>query len=222
MLLSTAYFPPVEYFALLAKDFTLSPDRVIPSMVHIEACENYQKQSYRTRCRIAAAGGVEELSVPIVHGPDRLITSIRVDYSVPWVLQTCRAIDSAYYSSPYFEYYRDELFELLGRRTETLFELNLSLTRFFLDKTGIACRLLPTTTFVREGSAADDFRYVIHPKRSNTILRDLSLERPYYQVFSGKYGFTGGLSVMDLLFNEGPDSILWLKNLQDNQGRNQI
>ena len=213
MLLSTAYFPPVEYFALLAKDFTLSPDGVIPSVAYLEACEHYQKQSYRTRCRIAAAGGVEALSVPIVHGPDRLITAIRVDYSVPWVLQTCRAIDSAYYSAPYFEHYRDGLFDILDRHIDRLFDLNLALIRYFLDKIGIACRILPTERFAEPGTVAEDYREIIHPKRDNTILRDLSLERPYYQVFSHKYGFVGGLSVMDLLFNEGPDSILYLKKL---------
>ena len=213
MLLNTAYCPPVEYFALLAKDFTLSPDGVIPSVASLEACENYQKQTYRTRCRIAAAEGVEDLSVPIVHGEDRRITSVRVDYSVPWVLRTCRAIDSAYYSSPYFEHYRDGLFAVLEDRRETLSDLNLPLIRFFLDKTGIACNLLQTESYAPPGSVPDDYREVIHPKRNNTILRDLSLERPYYQVFSRKYGFVGGLSIMDLLFNEGPDSILYLKRL---------
>ena len=59
--------------------------------------------------------------------------------------------------------------------------------------------------------AAEDFREVIHPKRENTIMRDLSLERPYWQVFRDKFGFVPGLSIMDLLFNEGPESICWLR-----------
>ena len=67
MLLSTAYFPPVEYFAKIAEGFSLSPDSVKPSVIYIEACENYQKQSYRNRCRFYAENGVQNLTFPIIH-----------------------------------------------------------------------------------------------------------------------------------------------------------
>ena len=96
MLLSTAYFPPVSYLALLAREMTLSPDRVLPSQVSLEACENYQKQSYRNRCYILAGDGVQMLQVPVVHGDSWLITDVRVDYSTPWVVRTQRALDTAY------------------------------------------------------------------------------------------------------------------------------
>ena len=213
MLLSTAYLPPVEYLALLAKDFTLSPDRVIPSVAYIERCEHYQKQSYRTRCRIAGPRGIETLSVPIVHGDDRLIGSIRVEYSTPWFRLTCKTLETAYSSAPFFEHYRDNLFAILESGMESLFDLNLALLRFLLERTGIRCDLRPTTEYLPAGQVKEDYREVIHPKRPNTILRDLSLERPYYQVFAQKYAFQGGLSAIDLLFIEGPDSILFLKNL---------
>ena len=215
MLLTTAYFPPVSWFAAVAKSFTLSPDRVIPSVVWLEACENYQKQSWRNRCRILTAGGTEDLRVPVVHegGTYQLpIRQIRVDYTEPWVVRTQRAIDSAYESSAYYEYYRDEVFALMDRRPETLWELNLSLIRFFLAKTGIAADIRLTESWERE-AAGEDLRYVIHPKRPDPVLARLGLEKPYFQVFSGKFGFQPNLSVMDLLFNEGPDSILWLKTL---------
>ena len=213
MLLSTAYFPPLAYFALLARDFTLSPDRVLPSVASLESCENYQKQSYRNRCYILAGDGPQMLQVPVVHGESMLISDVRVDYSTPWVIRTERALDTAYESSPWFEYYRDELFSLLDARPEGLFDLNLSLIRFCLEKTGIACRLQPTADFAAPLSVPDDWRSAIHPKHPDTVLRDLGLERPYYQVFRDRFGFTPHLSVLDLLFNEGPDSILWLKVL---------
>jgi len=212
MLLQTAYFPPVAYFALLARDMTLSPDRVIPSHASIEAMETYQKQSYRNRCYILGAQGREMLQVPVVHAEDMSIRSVRIEYTTPWVVRTERAIDAAYRTSAWFEEYRDGLFALLDARPERLFDLNLSLIRFFLEKTGVACELEETTEFRR--TAPDDFREIIHPKRADTVLRDLGLERPYYQVFSEKYGFVPNLSVMDLLFNEGPDAILWLKSLR--------
>lgn len=210
MLLTSAYCPPISWFALAARDFTLSGDRVIPSEVVIEAAENYRKQSYRTRCRIAAAGGVETLSVPIVHdAPKMPILSVRIDYSTPWLVRTERAIDSAYRTSAWFDYYRDSLYNIMESGEESLFAYNLSLIRYFLEKTGIACNISLTDTFSKD--AEDDFRYAIDPKKPDTVLKDMGMEKPYFQVFSCKYGFKGNLSIMDLLFNEGPDSLSWLK-----------
>ncbi len=196
-----------------------------PSIVYIEACENYQKQSYRNRCRFYAADGVQALSFPVVHegGTHNLpISEIKVDYSTPWMQQHQRAIVSAYRMSAYFEYYQDELFEIMDSRPERLLDLNMALLRFFVDKTGIAVDLHMTSEFSAEGLVAtpdgsvlrcEDLREAIHPKRPNSILSDMGLEKPYFQVFSRKYGFKSELSIMDLLFNEGPDSILYLKNL---------
>jgi len=212
VLLTTAYFPPLSWFALAARDITLSPDRVLPSVVHLEACENYQKQSYRNRCLILAGDGVQMLQVPVVHQADMSITSVRVDYATPWVVRTQRALDTAYETSAYYEYYRDPLFALLDARPETLWELDLSLLRWCLDRCGLACELVPTTEFAAPDGTPDDFRYTLHPKRPDTILADAGLGKPYYQVFRDRMGgFTPRLSILDLLFNEGPDSILWLK-----------
>ena len=214
MLLSTAYFPPVSYLALLAREMTLSPDRVLPSQVSLEACENYQKQSYRNRCYILAGDGVQMLQVPVVHGDSWLITDVRVDYSTPWVVRTQRALDTAYETAAYYEYYRDELFALLDAQPENLWELNLRTLRFLMEKTGVACTLEPTKAFTAPDTQADDYRYSLHPKRPDTVLEELGLDKPYYQVFQDRMcGFTQKLSCLDLLFNEGPDSINWLKKL---------
>lgn len=208
MLLSTAFFPPVSWFAAAATE----------DKVYLEACENYQKQSYRNRCCIAASQGVESLSVPVVHegGTFKLpITKIKVDYSEPWIHKFRRAVDSAYESSPFLEYYRDELYAILDTRPETLWELNLSVISFFMAKTGLKVNILPTKTFTPEDSGiyGEDFREAIHPKRDDLTLRYLQLEKPYFQVFAGKYGFSENLSVMDLLFNMGPESLLYLKKV---------
>ena len=218
MLFSTAYFPPVEYFAKIAEGFTLSPDGVKPSVIWIEACEHYIKQTYRNRFRYYAADGVQSLSFPVVHGEGAQklrITDVEVDWSTPWLVRTERAISAAYESSAYFDYYKDGLFDLLERHPRTLFELNLDILRFFLDKTGIRADIRFTDEWTPQDSGVygEDLRGLIHPKRPNTILRDLALEKPYFQVFARKYGFVPNLSIMDLVFNEGPDAILYLKNL---------
>ena len=218
MLFSTAYFPPVEYFAKIAEGFTLSPDDVKPSVIYLESCEHYQKQTYRNRCKFYAENGVQTLSFPIVHENcthSLPITEIKIDWSTPWLVQTERAIASAYESSAYFDFYKDELFAILESRPDTLFEFNLRIIQFFLNKTGIKAEIRFTDKFTLPDSGiyGEDLRYVIHPKKENNILEDLSLKKPYFQVFARKHGFISNLSIMDLLFNEGPDSILFLKNL---------
>ena len=219
LLLETAFMPPVSYFAAIAEEFTLSYGRVVslvPARLRLEACENYQKQSYRNRCRIYAAGGVESLTLPVVHegGTSSLpIREIRVDWSRDWLPRMERAIVSAYESSPYFEYYRDSLFDILESRPEKLFDLNIRLIHYFLGKIGISAYIDFSTEYERPGETAPgirDLRGIIHPKRPSI----LQTEKPYWQVFAAKYGFKSDLSVMDLLFNEGPDSISYLKKFK--------
>lgn len=181
----------------------------------MEACETYSKQSWRNRCRILSANGPLDLNVPVVHEGGSFhipIKQIKVEYTTPWVVRTERAIESAYSSAPYFNHYRDGVFAILDSHPETLWELNLRIIRFFCEKTGIAPDIRFTTEFaaVPEGPQ-EDFRTAIHPKKPNTIMRDLGLERPYWQVFGERFGFTPGLSIMDLLFNEGPESPEYLR-----------
>ena len=236
MLLSTAYFPPIEYFALLARY----------SVVYIEACENYCKQSWRNRCRILSANGPLDLNVPVVHegGSFRIpIKRIRVEYTTPWVVRTERAIESAYSSAPYFDHYRDGVFAILDSHPDTLWNLNMRIIRYLCEKLGLDTEIRETISFVGEGwvfppqaglseappasgplplqpgaamesggnTPPSDCRYSLHPKKENTIMKDLGLERPYWQVFGERFGFTPGLSVLDLLFNEGPDSPEYLR-----------
>ena len=162
---------------------------------------------------------------------------MRIDWTTDWLTRHKRAIVSAYVILPYFEYYRDELFEIMDARPSLLLDFNTSILRFLLRKTGIRANISLTQEFLRPGSpvlssfpnssfpnsavshssvpnsscGTIDLRNAIHPKRPNAILTDLGLDKPYWQVFSDRFGFVKGLSSIDLLFNEGPDSILWLK-----------
>lgn len=226
-LLTTAYFPPISYFAAIAEDMeglvrTKGEDRssipsspLSPSTIYIEACENYQKQSYRNRCHFYAADGKQSLSFPITHSEGthkHLISEVLIDYSKPWVLQHKRAIISAYRTSAYFEYYQDELFAILDSKPEKLLDLNTRLLEFFLDKIGIKAEIRMTENY-SQNTDCEDLREVIHPKRPDNILEKMELNKPYFQVFAEKHGFIPDLSIMDLLFNEGPDSIIYLKKL---------
>ena len=220
VLLTTAYFPPIEYLAAIANGCRFNPGmtEVEPAVVYIEACEHYVKQSWRNRCRFYAADGAQTLNFPVRHEDfGKPISQMRIDWKTDWLTRHERAIISAYHTSPYFEYYQDELFAILDSRPELMLDFNTQILRFFLRKTGIPADIRFTSEWEAvtiDGHKVTDLREAIHPKRPNTILKDLGLERPYWQVFSPKHGFIPGLSIMDLLFNEGPDSICYLKNLK--------
>lgn len=220
LLLSTAYFPPIEYLAAIANECRFNPGmtEVEPAVVFIEACEHYVKQSWRNRCRFYAADGAQTLNFPVCHEDfGKPISQMRIDWKTDWLTRHERAIISAYRTSPYFEYYQDELFAILDSRPELMLDFNTQILKFFLRKTGIPADIRFTSEWEAvtiDGHKVTDLREAIHPKRPNSILKDLGLERPYWQVFSPKHGFIPGLSIMDLLFNEGPDSICYLKNLK--------
>ncbi len=220
VLLTTAYFPPIEYLAAIANECRFNPGmtEVEPAVVYIEACEHYVKQSWRNRCRFYAADGAQTLNFPVRHEDfGKPISQMRIDWKTDWLTRHERAIISAYRTSPYFEYYQDELFAILDSRPELMLDFNTQILKFFLRKTGIPADIRFTSEWEAvtiEGHKVTDLREAIHPKRPNTILKDLGLERPYWQVFSPKHGFIPGLSIMDLLFNEGPDSICYLKELK--------
>lgn len=199
--LSTAYCPPVEYFMAAA----------MTGRILVETQESYIKQTYRNRCRIYACDGILSLTVPVsVRDGGRDILSVRIDYTKPWLQQHERALISAYRTSAFFEYYQDDILSVLDSRPEYLFDLNTSLTVKLMELLGIRCEISFTTGYVREYPPDFlDLRDCIHPKKT---VPDIFRNRykPYYQVFSERFGYIPGLSAMDLLFNEGPDAISYL------------
>lgn len=200
--LSTAYFPPIDYFIAIANSVD----------VILEAEESYQKQSYRNRCNVYAANGVLSLSVPIRKGDTISISGVEIDYSKSWLRQHKRALVSAYSSSPFFEHYQDEIFEILDRGEPSLFTLNYLLISKILEIIGLDNNLMISTVYLSKlDDNSLDYRGSIHPKNSSPILYDKSTKiKPYYQVFSNKQGFKSNLSILDLIFNEGPNSISFL------------
>lgn len=200
--LSAAYFPPVEYFLAIAQS----------GRVLVEQNELYQKQSYRNRCRIYSGGGVMQLSIPVIKDVihARPIRDIRIDYSEPWLQQHTRAIEAAYNSSPFYLYYKDDFLEILRKKPEFLFDLDIALTEKLLELVGIKAEI-SFTDFFRPDCGAGDFRTRIQPKyHGESLLDELGFNREYYQIFSSRFGFQPNLSILDLLCHEGPGAISFL------------
>ncbi|MBQ6958617.1 MAG: WbqC family protein [Bacteroidales bacterium] len=208
-LLATAYLPPVSYFFAIAHS-----DRV-----WIEQFENYQKQSWRNRCRILSAAGPEDLSIPVVREErrSRPIRDIRIDYTEPWLQHHIRALAAAYNASAYYDYYADDLIPILESKPVFLFDLNMTLLEKLLELLDIQVPVGLTTSFVKDGgglaSARSDLfdgRVRIQPKyKGKSLLAEFGCEQAYYQVFVNREpssGFIPDLSVIDLLSAEGPDA----------------
>jgi len=198
VIMTTAYFAPVQYYSKLASYNT----------VLIEKHENYTKQSYRNRCIILGANGPLTLSIPVKKGQSlkTCITDIIIDYDTPWQKLHQRAIMSAYRSSPYYEYYIDELSDFFHTKHKYLFDLNHLILEKIISQTGINADISFTDKYLScYPDDTDDLRETIHPKDHFRKPDPDFIPREYKQVFSEKYGFISNLSILDLLFNTGPD-----------------
>lgn len=201
--LSTAYFAPVSYYMAL-----LAYDRIV-----IEQWCNYTKQTYRNRCHIAGANDVLSLSVPVVK-PDTLkcpTRDIRISDHGEWRHLHWNAIASAYGSSPFFEYYQDDIRPFFEKRYTFLLDFNEAIRQTLCELIGLEPHVEYTDQYAQPAPGEADLREAIHPKRNIAETIPSMHLKPYYQVFAPKYGFLPDLSILDLLMNMGPESILILK-----------
>jgi hypothetical protein len=199
LLLSTAYFPPIRYLSLINR----------ADNVFFEKEENYLKQTFRNRCRILTANGPSPMIVPVLTGRNikTRVKDIRIDYSKRWQQVHLRALISSYKSSAYFEYYFENIEKVIAGKTEFLLDLNSKSLETIMKITGISTKISYTGDFEPVSEKEYDFRYNISPKKEEPGLYSA---KEYYQVFSDKFGFVPGLSILDLIFNAGPDSVNYL------------
>lgn len=199
IVLSTAYLPSIEYFALIAKS----------EVFFMEAAESFQKQTYRNRTNILTATGIQTLILPTQHATQRsCIRDVRIDYKCDWQLKHWRAIETAYSGTPYFLYFKDYLAPFFEKRYEFLFDYNEAIIRLLMKLLKIKKSPVLTETFEKEYANKTDLRTAVHPKRKNLL--EIT---PYPQVFGDRIPFCGNVSVIDLLFNSGPN-LDYLLNLR--------
>jgi hypothetical protein len=205
--LSTTYFGPVQWYQKLYRS-----DRV-----WIEACETFQKQTYRNRCIIATTNGPQTLSVPIEHAAaNQPISIIRISNHGKWRTEHWNALQSAYSESPFFEYYADDIRPFFEQKYDFLIDFNEAIRQKMCELIDIHPSVEYTQEFLppQEVSSTThhpiihDFRDVISAKHPQPDA-DFEVKR-YWQVFQRKHGFLTNLSILDLLFNMGPESIFYL------------
>jgi len=196
ILLSTAYFAPIRYFSKLA---------VYPE-IYIEQHENFIKQTYRNRAVILGANGPIPLIVPVEKGRGQKINikDLQIGYDEEWQRNQWRTIFSAYNSSPFFEYYADDIEPFFRKKHKFLFDFNQQITETILEILEIPTSLNLTEDFEQVPDDCLIFREQISPKTHLIDPDPNFVAQPYTQVFSEKFGFVPGLSILDLLFNEGP------------------
>jgi len=197
-LLSIAYLPPAEYFHYLMKADT----------IYIEQYETYPKQTFRNRCIVYSEKGAMPLSIPVTkhEGNHTKTKDVLILNREKWYLNHRRAIEAAYLASPYFLYYRDELELFFTGRHDNLLRFNLSLLDTICKLIGMKPSVELTQRFVKEPADITDLRYMISPKKP-ALLKHFP---EYIQVFQDRHGFIPNLSIIDLLFNLGPDTMDYL------------
>ena len=196
VLLSTTYFGPIQWYQKLYR----------AEHVVIEQWESFQKQTYRNRCLIATTQGIQVLTVPVVRGETSLMKDIRISDHGNWRHLHWNALQSAYGESPFFEYYQDDILPFFTQRWDYLFDFNEAIRQKMCELIDISPQVSLTGSF--QPKADHDFREAINPKHPAP---DADFEsRPYYQVYQQKHGFLPNLSILDLLMNTGPESILYL------------
>ena len=194
-LLPTAYFGPISYYAILLQH---------PNC-RIELNEHFIKQSIRNRCDIYGANGKLRLSIPKERkgSSKTIIRNLKISYRNNWQKQHWNAIESAYNSSPFFEYYKDELKPFFEEKEEYLVKFNSKLQNTILRMLHQENIIKNTTEYLHKGDFFDlrNYRW------------KLKNQEKYDQVFMEKQGFIPNLSILDLLFNLGPESVDYLHNL---------
>lgn len=196
-LVTTTYFGNIHYYSKFLKY----------EEVWVEANENFQKQSFRNRCDIYSANGRLTLTVPVIYSnnPKTSIKDVKIDDATDWQKLHFKSIESAYRSSPFYEFFMDEFMFVFEENVTYLYDLNMRITSVMLEVLQVdAGKLKETSRFIKPSEkkkGISDFRSRIHPKARK---RDPEFSvKPYHQVFEEKHGFIDNLSMLDLLFNEG-------------------
>lgn len=200
ILIHPTYFPSIShYIAMLQSD-----------SVTFEMEDNFQKQTNRNRMYIYSPNGVQLLNVPVKHGINKhqKYKDVRIENDFSWQKNHFKSLESAYRTSPFFEYFEDDFRPLFEKKQEFIMDLNLEIFALVNSSLGIKIEAQKTAEYFHEVTDYTDYRSLVNGKKDTTQIEE------YTQVFNEKHGFINNLSILDLLFNEGRYAGDYLKNQQ--------
>lgn len=196
ILIHPTYFPSISHFAAM-----LQADSIT-----FEVDDNFQKQTNRNRMYIYSANGIQLLNIPVKHTKDvhQKYKDVRLETAFDWQKQHFKSLEAAYRTSPYFEYFEDDIRPVFEKPHTFLMDLNFQIHEIISDCLGISLPYTKTEEYFKEASQTD-LRYLANGKKDENIFDS------YTQVFDDKHGFLNNLSILDLLFNEGRHAVTYLK-----------
>lgn len=199
VLLHSTYLPNISHFVGMTNADSIT----------FEVEDNYQKQTYRNRTTIYAANGAIILSVPVVYSQKnrQKLREVKIAYKTSWQSQHWKSIQSAYRTSPFFEFYEDELQPLFAKKETFLIDFNFKCLEVVFDCLQLDMTFTKTKTYQKIINDKTDLRHLVNTKQEQ--VRQFN---NYTQVFNNKHGFINNLSILDLLFNEGTNALSYLQS----------
>jgi hypothetical protein len=198
VLLHPTYFPSVSNFVAMAQADTIT----------FEVEDNFQKQTNRNRMYIYSPNGMQLLNIPVKHNNEKgrqMFKDVKIEEAFDWQKQHFKSLEAAYRSSPFFEYFEDDIRPIFEKKHTYMIDLNFEALAIVCDCLGMDLNYGKSTEFFREPKDMSDYRYLVNGKKDT-----LEFES-YTQVFGDKHGYINNLSILDLLFNEGRYALDYLK-----------
>jgi|SRR5690554_39859 len=195
-LIHPTYFPSISHFVAMLQ----------AKQIVFETDDNFQKQTNRNRMYIYSANGVQMLNIPIKHGKEvhQKYKEVKIEQAFGWQKQHFKSLEAAYRTSPYFEYFEDDLIPIFEKKQIYLLDLNFQIHEILCNCLGIELAYTQTKEYLKHPPQTD-LRILANGKKDPHIFT------PYTQVFDDKHGFLNNLSILDLLFNEGRHAVQYLK-----------
>lgn len=197
ILIHPGYFPSISHFVAIAQS----------DLVTFEMDDNFQKQTNRNRMYIYSPNGIQLLNIPIKHSKEahQKTKDVRLETAFDWQKQHFKSLEAAYRTSPFFEYFEDDIAPIFQKKHTFLMDLNLETMSVVSKCLGLEFDYNETSEYFHEVTDQIDLRGLINGKK------DTSVFEPYTQVFGEKHGYLNNLSILDLLFNEGRYALDYLK-----------
>ena len=204
IILHPTYFPNIAHFVAI-----VNADNVI-----YEFDDSFLKQTYRNRTYIYAANGKLALNIPVVHTQKnrQKYRDVKIFNETKWQDLHWKSLLSAYRTSPFFEFYEDDLQPLFNQKADYILDFNLKCLEVICDCLQLDLKTSKSVIYQKHIENTVDFRPLVNAKKEETKQFDT-----YTQLFSDKHGFISNLSILDLLFNEGPNALNYLESQTINQ-----